>query len=104
MLYTLMTPEQGAVNVDGLDARHHADAVRRSLGVLPDARGVYKRLTARATIAYLGGLHGMTTANHRARTARLVARLEIGEFIDRQRAAFSHAQRTKQTVDTKVGR
>src|SRR3546814_13736564 len=40
MLYTLMTPEQGAVNVDGLDARHHADAVRRSLGVLPDARGV----------------------------------------------------------------
>src|SRR3546814_13778241 len=45
MLYTLMTPEQGAVNVDGLDARHHAAAVRRSLGVLPDARGVYKRLT-----------------------------------------------------------
>ncbi len=34
-------------------------SVRRALGVLPDARGVYKRLTARENIAYFGELHGM---------------------------------------------
>jgi sodium transport system ATP-binding protein len=28
--------------------------VRRRLGVLPDARGVYKRLTARENIEYFG--------------------------------------------------
>ena len=45
MLYTLMTPDSGSVHVDGLDAAKDATAVRRRLGVLPDARGVYKRLT-----------------------------------------------------------
>src|SRR5690554_4441083 len=61
MLYTLMSPDTGSVRVDGLDAHRDAAAVRRNLGVLPDARGVYKRLTARENVAYFGRLHGMTT-------------------------------------------
>ncbi|PKM16778.1 MAG: ABC transporter ATP-binding protein [Gammaproteobacteria bacterium HGW-Gammaproteobacteria-2] len=98
MLYTLMKPEQGSVRVDGLDASRDADAVRRSLGVLPDARGVYKRLTARENIAYFGRLHGMSDANIRERTERLVAALEMGEFIDRQSEGFSQGQRTKTAI------
>src|SRR5688500_17871976 len=50
MLYTLMQPETGRVLVDGVDPALDASTVRRSLGVLPDARGVYKRLTARENI------------------------------------------------------
>src|SRR4051812_20438276 len=46
-LYTLMQPDKGQVLVDGLDAVADPLAVRRNLGVLPDARGLYKRLTAR---------------------------------------------------------
>ena len=41
MLYTLMHPDQGSVRVDGTDVAADATAVRRRLGVLPDARGVY---------------------------------------------------------------
>ncbi|MDQ6648018.1 MAG: ATP-binding cassette domain-containing protein, partial [Pseudomonadota bacterium] len=52
MLYTLMTPDRGQVRVDGIDAAVDALAVRRQLGVLPDARGLYKRLTARENIDY----------------------------------------------------
>jgi len=98
MLYTLMKPEQGSVRVDGLDASRDADAVRRSLGVLPDARGVYKRLTARENIAYFGRLHGMSDANIRERTERLVEALEMSEFIDRQSEGFSQGQRTKTAI------
>src|SRR6187399_2809502 len=60
MLYTLMSPESGRVQVDGFDSVTDAEAVRRRLGVLPDARGVYKRLTARENIAYFGKLHGLS--------------------------------------------
>ena len=59
ILYTLMKADQGSVHVDGLDTATDADAVRRTLGVLPDARTLYKRLTARENIAYFGRLHGM---------------------------------------------
>ena len=55
MLYTLMQPDRGRVIVDGLDAASDPTGVRARLGVLPDARGVYKRLTARENIAYFGG-------------------------------------------------
>ena len=98
MLYTLMRPDQGTVAVDDLDATRNADAVRRSLGVLPDARGVYKRLTARENIAYFGHLHGMRDDAIAARTARLVAALEMTDFIDRPTEGFSQGQRTKTAI------
>ena len=98
MLYTLMSPERGRVRVDGRDARTDAAAVRRSLGVLPDARGVYKRLTARENIAYFGRLHGLDPATIAARSARLVEALGMQDFIDRQAEGFSQGQRTKTAI------
>jgi sodium transport system ATP-binding protein len=98
MLYTLMLPERGTVSVDGCDAVRDAASVRRSLGVLPDARGVYKRLTARENIAYFGRLHGLDSGEIEARTARLVAALGMEDFIDRQAEGFSQGQRTKTAI------
>ncbi|WP_421567787.1 ATP-binding cassette domain-containing protein [Stenotrophomonas sp. PD6] len=98
MLYTLMTPDQGRVMVDGLDAATHAVDVRRRLGVLPDARGVYKRLTARENIAYFGELHGMSGAQIRERTKVLSKALDMEDILDRQTDGFSQGQRTKTAI------
>ena len=98
MLYTLMTPDQGRVLVDGIDAASDAVAVRRRLGVLPDARGVYKRLTARENIAYFGQLHGMSAAQIRARTQVLSQALDMEGILDRQTDGFSQGQRTKTAI------
>ncbi|QHB73200.1 ATP-binding cassette domain-containing protein [Stenotrophomonas sp. 364] len=98
MLYTLMTPDQGRVLVDGIDAASDAVAVRRRLGVLPDARGVYKRLTARENIAYFGQLHGMSAAQIRARTQVLSQALDMEDILDRQTDGFSQGQRTKTAI------
>src|ERR1041385_7171126 len=59
MLYTLMKPDGGSVRVDGEAAVAFPLAARRRLGVLPDARGTYKRLTCRESIEYFGKLHGL---------------------------------------------
>ena len=98
MLYTLMTPDQGRVLVDGIDASTDAVAVRRRLGVLPDARGVYKRLTARENIAYFGQLHGMSAAQIRERTQVLSKALDMDDILDRQTDGFSQGQRTKTAI------
>ena len=98
MLYTLMTPDQGRVLVDGLDAATQAVDVRRRLGVLPDARGVYKRLTARENIAYFGELHGMSAAHIRERTKVLSKALDMEDILDRQTDGFSQGQRTKTAI------
>ena len=98
MLYTLMRPDEGRVLVDGLDPGVQPSDVRRRLGVLPDARGVYKRLTARENIAYFGRLHGMDDAAITARVERLVAALGMQDFIDRRAEGFSQGQRTKTAI------
>jgi sodium transport system ATP-binding protein len=98
MLYTLMKPDRGSVRVDGRDAYVEAEAVRRSLGVLPDARGVYKRLTARENITYFGELHGLDAATIRRNTDRLVEALGMADFIDRRTEGFSQGQRTKTAI------
>ena len=97
MLYTLMSPDQGSVRVDGLDIQRDATAVRQRLGVLPDARGVYKRLTARENIAYFGRLHGLDEATIAARIDALAQTLGM-DFLDRRTEGFSQGQRTKTAI------
>ncbi len=98
MLYTLMRPDSGQVLVDGIDAAVDPIAVRRSLGVLPDARGLYKRLTSRENIEYFGRLQGMDEATIAARIEGLAKALDMDEIIDRRTEGFSQGQRVKTAI------
>jgi sodium transport system ATP-binding protein len=98
MLYTLMNPDSGSITVDGFSTETQSYEVRSRLGVLPDARGVYKRLTARENIAYFGRLHGMSDALIAERTSRLAKALGMEDFLDRQCEGFSQGQRTKTAI------
>ena len=98
MLYTLMKPDSGQVLVDGIDAAADPIAVRRRLGVLPDARGLYKRLTARENIDYFARLHGLATGVLRQRRDKLVDALEMRDILDRRTEGFSQGQRVKTAI------
>ena len=98
MLYTLMTPDAGSVMVDGIDAARDPLSVRRRLGVLPDARGLYKRLTARENIDYFGRLHGMPRDEIVRRREALVDVLDMSDFADRRTEGFSQGQRVKTAI------
>jgi sodium transport system ATP-binding protein len=72
--------------------------VRRVLGVLPDARGVYKRLSARENIEYFGELQGLSKAQIAERIRLLASALQMEDFLDRQTEGFSQGQRTKTAI------
>lgn len=97
-LYTLMRPDRGQVLIDGIDAAADPVAVRRRLGVLPDARGLYKRLTARENIAYFGRLQGLDAATIRSRSDALIAALDMAGFADRRTEGYSQGQRVKTAI------
>ena len=98
MLYTLLKPERGQINIDGIDALAQPQEARRRLAVLPDSRGLYKRLTARENIEYFGRLHGLDEAALRERTTRLIAELGLGDVEHRQAGGFSQGQRVKTAI------
>jgi sodium transport system ATP-binding protein len=98
MLYTLLRPDTGTITVDGLDALTDPLAVRRRLGVLPDARGLYRRLTARENIAYYAELQGLTKEVADPRIERLIERLGMQEIADRRTEGFSQGERVKTAI------
>ncbi|MDX1380008.1 MAG: ATP-binding cassette domain-containing protein, partial [Xanthomonadales bacterium] len=56
MLYSLLPPDRGEIRIDGLDPTRDAMAIKRTLGVVPDSRGLYTRLSARENIRYYARL------------------------------------------------
>jgi len=98
MLYSLLPPDEGEICIDGLDPTKDAMAIKRTLGVVPDSRGLYVRMTARENIAYYGRLHGMTPADIGVRIEELVKTLDMNDFIDRRTEGFSQGQRVKVAI------
>ncbi len=98
MLYTLLRPDQGQMRVDGVDAGADPEAVRRRIGVLPDSRGLYKRLTARENIEYFGRLQGLDESALKLRTDALIAELDLREIEHRRTEGFSQGQRVKTAI------
>jgi sodium transport system ATP-binding protein len=95
MLYGVMRPDAGRIEIDAVDAVAAPQDAQARLGVLPDGYGLYPRLTAREHIHYYGGLHGVTGRRLTRRTEELLDLLGLSALADRRTAGFSHGERTK---------
>jgi sodium transport system ATP-binding protein len=98
MLYSLLPPDEGEIRIDGMDPEKDAMDIKRTLGVIPDSRGLYSRLTARENIAYYGELHGMNRNSIKQRIEELTGTLDMKDFIDRRTEGFSQGQRVKVAI------
>jgi sodium transport system ATP-binding protein len=98
MLYSLLPPDAGEILIDGLDPTRDAMEIKRTLGVVPDNRGLYSRLTARENISYYGELHGLSRQQISERIRELVETLDMVDFIDRRTEGFSQGQRVKVAI------
>jgi sodium transport system ATP-binding protein len=98
MLATLVVPDAGRATVDGLDVVRDRYAVRRRVGVLSDARGLYPRLTARENVRYFGALHGLARRELDARVDALLETLGLADIADRRAQGFSQGERMKVAI------
>jgi sodium transport system ATP-binding protein len=98
MLSSLVQPDAGRALVDGIDVRREPQQALRRLGILPDSRGLYPRLTAREHLAYFAGLQGLPGAEIERRARELAELLDMTELLDRRVAGFSQGERTKVAI------
>jgi sodium transport system ATP-binding protein len=98
MLATLLTPESGSARIDELDVVRDRYAVRRRIGVLSDARGLYPRLTARENVRYYGELHGLAGHALEQRVHTLIEVLGLAHIADRPAQGFSQGERMKTAI------
>jgi sodium transport system ATP-binding protein len=98
MLSSLVQPDAGRALIDGIDVQRQPSEALRRLGMLPDSRGLYPRLTAREHLWYFGGLQGLTRAELEQRSRELAELLDMRELLDRRVAGFSQGERTKVAI------
>jgi len=95
ILYTVMRADSGSATVDGFDTVTQRQEVQRRIGVMPDSRGLYPRLTAREHVRYFGKLHGLNGPALEEKIDELIAVLGITDFADRRAKGFSKGQNRK---------
>jgi sodium transport system ATP-binding protein len=95
ILYTVMKPDEGTAEIDGIDVVRESLEARRRIGTLPHGSGLYPHLTARENIAYYGRLYGIPRDRLDDRVDEVVRQLDIGDFAERRTKGFSQGQRTK---------
>lgn len=98
MLYTLLPPETGRMTIDGINPTNDSVGVKRAIGVVPDSRGLYDRLTAKENIAYFGRLHGLSQSRIDQQIQKFCDVLDMHDFIDRKTNGFSQGQRVKVAI------
>ncbi|MEW6286398.1 MAG: ATP-binding cassette domain-containing protein [Chloroflexota bacterium] len=98
MLYTLFKPDEGTAQVDGYDVSRFPLEVKKRIGVLADARGIYPRLTARENIRYYGRLHGVEKGALEKQIDLLIRLLDMQSIADRKAAGFSTGEKLKVAI------
>ncbi len=89
MLTTLFEPTSGSAKVAGFDVVNQAMDVRRRIGVTFQEMVLDTELTGRQVLDYHGRLYGLNKKERRAKTAELLALVELDEAADRLVRTYS---------------
>lgn len=95
MIYGLVKPDSGSIQVDGYNAVTDTLAAQARLGVLPDQSGLYPRLTPREHIRYFGDLQSVPSDEIERRMEIWLEALDLKAVADRRVGGFSHGERSK---------
>jgi ABC-2 type transport system ATP-binding protein len=77
MMIGLLKPTAGTARVAGCDVYTQSEQIKRSIGYMSQRFSLYEDLTARENIRLYGGIYGLTLAQIRERTDRMLERLGL---------------------------
>lgn len=95
MLATLTQPTAGRIIWKGVDIARDPDALRISLGYLPQDFGVYPALSAREFLRYLAAVKGLPQKLARRRVDECIEQVGLTVDADRRLGDFSGGMRQR---------
>ena len=95
ILATLLAPDHGSVEVDGVDALQHPREVRRLLGYVAQEVAIDKILSGRELLQLQGDLYHLNRVDRDHRIDDLIDRLGMEPWIDRRCGTYSGGMRRR---------
>ena len=85
MLATLLRPDAGTAEIDGWSVTRNPDEVRRVLGFMPDAFGVYDDMKVWEYLDFFARCYGLPAAGRRRMIGDLLELVDLGDRARRLR-------------------
>ena len=101
VLVTLTIPDEGSARVGGHDALRDPDAVRHTIGYVPQESGVDRYGTGRENLMLQGRVQGMGGAELKRRAGELLELVGIADAADRVVSGYSGGM--KRRLDLALG-
>ncbi|MEC9476760.1 MAG: ATP-binding cassette domain-containing protein [Planctomycetota bacterium] len=95
MILDILRPTSGSISILGTP---RALDVRTRIGYLPEEKGLYKKMTATAIIAYFAMLKGVPSSKAKTTARELLERYGLGSFKDHKCEALSKGMGQKVQV------
>jgi ABC-type multidrug transport system ATPase subunit len=93
---TLQDPDQGSIELDGMDLLADKPATRRLLGYLPQEFGVYPKVSAEAMLEHFAVLKGVTARGERRELIEaLLRQVNLWDVRKRKLGTFSGGMRQR---------
>ncbi len=95
MLSAILQPTSGRARVAGLDVVEQAREVRRWVGMLTEAPGLYTRMTGREYLEFFAQMYGVPSDVTQQRIRELAERFEMSDALDRRLGYYSKGMAQK---------
>ena len=98
MLTTLLPPTSGSALVNGFDIVHESNAVRRSIGVIPQAMTSDLELSAEENMTIFAKLYGISGETRRHTIKQLLKEVDLEKWADKPVKMFSGGMRRRMEI------
>jgi ABC-2 type transport system ATP-binding protein len=95
ILTTLLDPDEGSVEVAGLDVRSEPDRVRERIGLSGQTAAVDEHLTGYENLDMVGRLYHLGKRKSQKRARELLDRFDLSEAADRPAKTYSGGMRRR---------
>jgi ABC-2 type transport system ATP-binding protein len=93
MLASLISPSEGDAHVAGFDVRKQGHQIRQVVGILTEAPGLYRKLSARENLRFYAKLYGVSNPDRQADA--MLQRLQMEDSKDIPVGRFSKGMAQK---------
>ena len=100
ILTCFMAPTEGKARVAGFDVIEESLEVRKRIGYLPEQVPLYRELTPRQLLHFLGRLHGMNKVDRVERVEEVAAQASIDDVLDKTIGKLSKGYRQRVGIAT----
>ncbi len=98
VLSSALEPDNGSIEINGVDVVKNPVEARRKIGFLSGTTGLYGRLSGRENITYFGKINGLDDAEIEQRIEELAQQLDMHSFLDRRSENYSTGMKQKTSI------